>query len=125
MTLGAVLAAVIAKAQDRVAEGAVAGAEGVVGRAVGWLRASFRTDGRAGSALDLVERAPDSASAVERLAAVLDARARDDADFAEQLASFVQEAQRDPVAGRFVTQVTGDAQVGKIVNIGQARDVSL
>jgi len=125
MTLGSVLAAVIARAQDRVAEGAVAGAEGVVGRVTGWLRATFKGDERADSALQLVERAPDSDSAVQGLAAVLDARARDDAEFAQRLASFVEEAQRDLIAGGFVTQVTGNAQVGKIINIGRARDVSL
>lgn len=59
------------------------------------------------------------------LAGVLDDRAAGDREFEAGLVALIEEVRRDPVAASFVTEVSGNAQVGKIVNIGQARDVTL
>lgn len=127
MTLGAIAAGVIAKAQERLTERAVQSGEGVVGRLVAWLRARFTetSDDDAVRALEHVEHAPDSPSEVQTLAVVLDERATRDVEFEARLGALVEEARRDSVAASFVTEVSGDARVEKIVNIGQARDVSL
>lgn len=127
MTLGAIAAAVLAKAQERAADRTIDGGESVVRRLASWLRASFADsdDEAANHALGLVERVPGSPSSVDALAVVLDNRAAGDAEFRGRLAALVDEARSDPVAGRFVTEVYGDAQVGKIVNINQAGNVSL
>lgn len=127
MTLGAIAAAVYAKAQERAAERAVEGGEGVVQRLASWLRGSLSALGgeAASSALESVGRAPNSLSNVEALAVVLDDRAAGDANFRIRLAALVDEVRRDPIACSFVTEVYGNAQVGKIVNIDQAGDVSL
>jgi hypothetical protein len=48
-----------------------------------------------------------------------------DEDFRRELEGLVAELKTDPVAGRFVTTVSGDARVGKIANIGNVTgDVS-
>lgn len=125
ITLGAVAAAVFARAQDRLAEGAVEGGEGVARRLAAWLRKRFSDQEPACRALERVEQAPGSRSGVDVLAQVIDGRARGDEEFRAELAEFVEAARRDPVAASFVTEVYGDAQVGNIVNIGHARDVSL
>lgn len=126
ITLGAIAAAVYAKAQDRVAEGAVEGGEGVVRRLAAWLRARLSDDHAGRSALERVERAPNDRSGMDALARVIDACAQDDGDtFGDELAELVSAVERDAIAARFVTEVYGNAQVGMIVNIGRARDVSL
>lgn len=126
MTLGAVAAAVWAKAQDRLAERAVEDGEGAVRRLVGWLK-TFQSDPAeeaTSSALDLVSRSPASTASVEALAVALDERAAGDDEFRLRLAEFVDDARRDPVAVSFVTEIYGNARVGKVVNIEHARDVS-
>ena len=127
MTLGAIAAAVFAKAQERAAERTVEGSETVLRRIVSRLKASCSAarDEAASSALELVERAPDSPLSVHALANALDDRAASDAEFRAELVAIVEDARRDPVAGSFVTEVYGNAQVGTIVNIHQAGDVSL
>ena len=63
---------------------------------------------------------------MDALARVIDACAQDDGDtFGDELAELVSAVERDAIAARFVTEVYGNAQVGMIVNIGRARDVSL
>jgi hypothetical protein len=126
VTLGAIAAAVFAKAQDRVAQGAVEGGEGVARRLAAWLRARFSDDEVGRAALARVERAPSDRSEMDALADVIDGCAQDDTDtFRAELVELVDAVKDDAMAARFVTEVYGDARVGKIVNIGQARDVSL
>lgn len=126
ITLGAIAAAAIAKAQERAAEGAVDAGEGVLRRLATALRGRFSATGdeAASEALELVERDPTRPSSVDALAGSIDDHARRDAEFRTQLAALVDAVRRDPDASRFVTAVYGDAQVNKIVNINQAGDVS-
>jgi len=126
LTLGAIAAAIYAKAQDRAVEGAVGGAEGAARGFAAWLRARFFDNDLGQRALDDVAHTPKDRSAVDVLARVIDARAQyNDDTFGAELAALVEAVQHDGQVASFVTEVYGDARIGKIVNIGQARDVSL
>src|SRR3954465_8236788 len=64
LTLGAIVAGLVAKAAERASERAVEGGEGVLGRLVAALRARFSgvADAPAGEALARVQEVPDSSS---------------------------------------------------------------
>jgi hypothetical protein len=96
LTLGAIAAALIAKAQDKAAEGAVDGTLGAGRRLVGWLRERFGADEDATRAVERLLDAPDSPSRAEELSTVLDARA-EDPDFRTGLESLLRGAQDDGV----------------------------
>jgi vacuolar-type H+-ATPase catalytic subunit A/Vma1 len=68
-------------------------------------------------ALDQVETAPDDQRKVEALAAVLQSHAAESPSFHRELAGLVAEAQHEPSLGRFVTEISGNARVGKLTNI--------
>jgi hypothetical protein len=125
MTLGAIAAAAFAKAQERAADGVVDAGEGVLQRLVGWVRGRLSGDSVAVGALDRVKDAPDSPARVAALAAVIDQRAAADSAFADELTRLVEEIRGDVVGGQFVTEVFGNAQVGTILNVNQARDINL
>lgn len=97
LTLGAIAAALVAKASDKAAERAVDEGAGALVRLVGWLRERFAADDatEAIAALAKVEDAPDSPSRVRELAAVLDCRVDDpdDPDFRVEMQALVDEAQ--------------------------------
>lgn len=118
------VAAMVAASFKSVGEQAGRGAWGVLGRAVEAVRARLSDDEAGGRALAALEQAPDDEACVAALSGALERRAGADAVFRGELAALVNEARRDPVAGRIVTEVYGNAQVGKVVNIGQARDVT-
>jgi hypothetical protein len=125
MTLGAIAAAAFAKAQERAADGVVDAGEGVLQRLVGWVRGRLSGDSVAAGALDRVQDTPDSPARVAALAAVIDQRAAADSAFADELTRLVEEIRGDVVGGQFVTEVFGNAQVGTILNVNQARDINL
>ncbi len=125
MSLGVIAARVMVKAQERLADQVVDSGEGLVSGFVAWLQARFSNDEAASHALRRVSDGHSGSDDVDAVAAILDGRASEDADFRALLAMWVEEAHRDPLVGSFVTEVYDDAEVGKIVNIGQARDVSL
>ena len=125
MTLGAIAAAAFAKAQERAVGGVVDAGEGVLHRLVGWVRARLAGDGVAAGALERVQDAPDSPARVAALAALIDERAADDRVFADELTRLIEQVRGDAVGGQFMTAVFGDAQVGTIVNVNQARDINL
>jgi hypothetical protein len=94
LTLGAIVAVLVAKAEDKAAESGVDAAAGVVRRLAGWLRDRFSRDkDEAGaSALARVADAPDSPSRIRELADVVDRRAESDSDFRTALETLVAEA---------------------------------
>lgn len=94
LTLGAIAAALVAKASEKTAERAVEGGAGALGRLAGWLRRRLAADGaeEAAGALARVEDAPDSPSRVRELTAVLDERADDEPGFRSELEALVEEA---------------------------------
>ncbi|AKU16039.1 hypothetical protein [Luteipulveratus mongoliensis] len=83
LTLGVITAAVVAKmaekSLDRAAESAVDGAAGLGGKIVHWLRQKLSSS----KELDLVAEAPDSPSAIARLADIIDAEIVDQDSMAE------------------------------------------
>jgi hypothetical protein len=112
--------------------GAVGASVGPVGKTV-WnrvadlkdlVRERFAGDRSVAAVMASMEsEAGPTDAEVQILATSLDRVAREDADFLDGLRSMVS-AIREAAGPSFATLVQGDAQVGKIVNIGQARDVS-
>jgi hypothetical protein len=114
LTLGAIAALLVAKAEDKVAERAVQDGAGVLRRLVGWLRDRFTGDkDEAGArALARVEDAPDSPARIRELADVLDQRAGTDAEFRAALEALVAEARSAGVNVGSITQTAqGDQNV--------------
>lgn len=123
VTLGVTAAALIAKkalekAGEHVGESGWELLESVAARVRGWF--SRRDDTDAEAALELVEAAPDSQSAIDKLAAAIAAAAQQEPDEAEQLAGLVDRAQHEAGAqvNTFVNQVRDNANVERIVQAG-------
>lgn len=119
LTLGAIAAALVAKASEKAAEEAVDSGAGALGRLVGWLRGRFNGDGTPedGEALARLQDAPDSPSRVRELAAVLDRRAGDHG-FRTELQTVVDEAQAAGVDVGSIAQVAwgvGNVQIAGVV----------
>jgi hypothetical protein len=68
--------------------------------------------------LQRLEKKPTSEARRAELAEVIDGLVKTDSDFAQQLRRLVDEAGSATTTGSFVTQVMGNAKVGKITNIG-------
>lgn len=114
LTLGAIAAALVAKAADKAAERAVEGGETVLERLVGWLRQRFSGEEQreAQTALAHVEQVPDSPSRLGALAEVIDRRAGADAEFRSELEALVKEAQAGGVdIGSIAQTAWGDQNV--------------
>ncbi len=69
------------------------------------------------------EKEPDLHSRQQDLAALLVEMGEADPEFAEVLTQRVEDLKREPEVSQFLTQVSGNARVDKITNIGSARDV--
>lgn len=113
-TLGAIAAALVAKATETTADRAVAGGAGALAKLVTWLRQRFSAEEeqRGTRALARVEDAPDSRSRLSELAEVLDRRAETDAEFRSKLKSLVDEADRSGVdVGSIAQTVWGNQNV--------------
>jgi hypothetical protein len=112
LTLGVIVAALVAKAGERATERAVDGGEGVLRRLVARLRVRFSGDEAAAGALALVERVPDSTSLVGELAAWIDRYATADQGFRSELESLVSEARSEGVNVNVIEQsASGDRNV--------------
>lgn len=121
VTLGMVVAALLAKAADKAVERAVEGGEGVLAGLVSWLRQRFSGDDEdeARTALADVEQVPDSPSRLQVLAGVIDRRASVDAGFRSELEALVKQAQADGVEVGTISQTAWGNQ---IVQIGGVAD---
>lgn len=119
ITLGGVVAALIAKVAERASDGVVEGGESVLRRAVGTLRRRLADSGdtAAVDALQLVERVPDSAASVQALARVFDERASDN-DLREALEQVIACA-RD--GGADIDEITQQVRGDKSVQIAGVR----
>jgi hypothetical protein len=105
LTLGAIAAALIAKALDRAEGEALDQGEGALRRLVAAVRKRFSGEDDAGSvALARVEDAPDSKSRIEALAGLLDAEAQRDPEFGRDLSGLVEEAKGAGVDFKSVVQ---------------------
>ncbi len=126
VSLGVIVAALVAKASDKAAERAVDEGAGALARLVGWLRKRFADDGavEASAALAKVEEVPDSASLVRGLAAVVDRRA-EDPGFRSELQGLVEQAQAAGVdVGSIVQTAWGDQNVQNAGVTGSTINVS-
>ena len=114
LTLGAVAAALVAKATEKTAEAAVDGGAGALSRVRSWLRERFSgpENNHGATALDRVEDAPDSPSRLRELAEVLDGRADAEPSFRSELAALVEEARSGGVdVGSILQSAWGDQNV--------------
>jgi hypothetical protein len=114
MTIGAIVASVIAKSADRAADAAVDGSEGAVRALVRKIRERFASagDDEAVAALELARAAPDSATAVARFGQAIDRHAPEDSPFAAELHAWIDQTQAAGIQIGAVTQnATGDGNV--------------
>ncbi|CAA9250387.1 MAG: hypothetical protein AVDCRST_MAG77-2046 [uncultured Chloroflexi bacterium] len=111
---------------DRLAEDAGAGAEKAVDALYEAVRQKFASDGDkdAEHSLEGLAAKPDSKARQAAVAEVLEEKAKADPAFAEHLAELVRSVEQDPQASQFLTQVSGNASVRNIANIGRAGDVT-
>ena len=105
LTLGVVVAALVAGAAKKSGENLADAAKTAVGRLVGWLRDRFSRDDDqpAAQALAKAQEYYDSDKARQQLAAVLDAHAAADLGFKAELERLVADAQQQ---GADVTTIT-------------------
>lgn len=114
-------AALVAAALQAFATEAGQGAWSGLSRLVKLIRTKLAGDEAGSTALEQVQANPADEARTRELAAAIDRHVGADASFRESLAGLLREAQQDPIVGQFVTTVSGNAQVGKIVNV---RDVT-
>ena len=89
----------------------------------GKIKARFEKDDEVAQTMALFAGNPQTFETA--LAKVLEARLKDDPDFADELRALLDEAVADEGTVTFLTQVYGQAKVGKIINVGkvEAQDV--
>lgn len=126
MTLGAIVAALVAKAGDHALATTVEAGDSALRRVVDRLRQRFADtdDEKAAAALEVVERAPD-ATVMRELAAAVDRHVATDVGLAAELEEFVKQARAEGVDVDSINQVAwGDHNVqiaevhGSQINIG-------
>lgn len=114
LSLGAIVAALVARAAERAGDGAAAGGESLLRRLVDKLRARFAgaADEAAAGALARAQEVPDSPSRVRELAAVLDQRAAADPALRGELEALVGQARDGGIDVKGISQtVWGDQNV--------------
>lgn len=121
LSLGAIVAALIARASDKVADDAVEAGEGALSKLVAAVRRRFsrERDEPAAEALAKVEDVPDSPRLVKALADVVDDRAQKDGDLRAELEQLVAEARG---AGVKVDSITQSAFGNQNVQIAGVSD---
>ena len=119
-TLALTAAGLVAK-QALEAAGGKAGEAGwaTLGRIREAIWSRFRGDPEATQALEQLEAKPESQAHTTELAEALQPRLEADPQLVADLTRLVDEAKAQPQAAAFVTTVQGNAQVGKLTNIGQ------
>ncbi|HVX20992.1 MAG TPA: hypothetical protein VHB02_06575 [Acidimicrobiales bacterium] len=114
VSVGAIVAAMVARSADDTADKVVDGAAAGLGRLVGWLRQRFSDDGdeAGGKAVAAVVEVPDSPSRVAALATLLDQRIDEVEGFGAELEHLVDEARSAGVTiGPVNQKVEGDGNV--------------
>jgi hypothetical protein len=114
-------AALVTAALQAFATEAGQGAWSGLNRLVKLIRTKLAGDDAGSRALEEAEANPGDEVRTRELAVAINRHASTDASFREQLGELLRDAQADPIVGQFVTTVSGNAEVGKIVNI---RDVT-
>ena len=120
LTLGALAAALVAKALDRAEGRALDQGEGVLKRLVELVRRQPADDGEDSTALERVENAPDSPKRVAALAHLLDARAASEPEFRAKLEALVAEAGKAGVGIQSIAQTAYGDQNSQFANISDS-----
>ena len=113
VTLGVIVAALVAKASSRAEGTVIDEGEAALARLVGALRRRFSgaKDQEGTEALEHVELAPDSPKLVGELANLLDAHTADDPEFRVELEALVEDARAAGVNVNAVSQVAAGEQI--------------
>jgi hypothetical protein len=82
-------------------------------------------DDYAEKTLQRLEEQPTNKGRQEALADLLAEKGQSDPKFAEELSGSVRGASQDTAVIQFMTEVYGEAQVGKLINIGQAGVINI
>lgn len=118
-------AALVAKALDEFATEAGKRAWAGLGKLVALVKSKFTGDDEAAATLAGAEDTAGDQARVDALAASIDRHVSADPAFHAAVSKLVREAEGDPMVGTFVTKISGNAQVGKVVNISDVHgDVS-
>ncbi len=122
LTLGALAAALVAKAVDRAQDKAVDQAQGVLGRLVELVRGRLSSshEGGGSTALENVEEVADSPSRIEALARLLDEQADEEPGFRDELKALVEEARGAGVDVKSVVQVAYGDQSPQFANVSDS-----
>lgn len=75
-------------------------------------------------ALEGVDEHPNDSDSPLAVARRIDNLMGRDPALRSELSSIVDEAERHPTVGQFVVEIQGNARVGQVINIGEARDIS-
>jgi hypothetical protein len=84
-----------------------------------------KRDDYAQKTLERLEEKPTDEGRQEAMATVITQSAQADPSFAEELAKLVKNASQDTTVAKFLTQVSGQATVDKIINIDRAGEVKI
>jgi hypothetical protein len=82
---------------------------------------STKQDAYADQTLSRLQQDPENEGRQSALVQVLVELAKEDPNFAHEIQQLVQSAKQDGQVNQFMTQVYGNAWVGKITNIGEIR----
>jgi hypothetical protein len=119
-TIALTVAGLLAKKALEAAGGkAGEGAWAALERIADAVRARFGGDPEVTETMERLEARPTSQGRTQELAEVLQERLGADPGFAKELARLVEQAKAEPQTASFVTTIQGNAQVGKLTNIGQ------
>jgi|SRR5580658_350719 hypothetical protein len=88
-------------------------------RLIASVRRRFRGDAHAEQALERVDDEPGDRAATAELATVLDQYMQADEGFRADIAELLRTTRPNQELSQFLVQITGNAEVGKIVNIGE------
>jgi hypothetical protein len=113
VTMGAIVAALVAKALSRADDRVADGGEAVLGRLVDVVRRRFSgaNDREGTEALEHVEFAPDSPQLVGELAKLLDERVAGDPEFRGELEVLVKDARAAGIDVNAISQVAAGEQI--------------
>ncbi len=119
VSVGMAVAALLAKqAAEGLGGEAGKGAWGGMKRLYGLVRQRFASHRETQASLERLETDPDHEEHQRAVAQAIAAQAQADRTFGQELEELVTDAQRHPDVGPIVTQVFGQAHVGKMATFG-------
>lgn len=116
VSVGVVVAALIAKALNRAEDGVIEGGVGAARKAVEALRRRFSGDVEAEQALDGVVETPDSKKREKALAELLEARAGESAELIQELKAIAEQIEGAGVPVGDIEQVAEGENIAQIAS---------